>query len=656
MLNIYGFFHFNLAFSSIEEEAHSDIIEKCYLPLLDFIEQNNVPFGIELSGYTLEKINELCPEWVTKFKYLHKKGLVDLIGCGYAQIIGPLVPSKITEENLKIGNLIYKEYLAIEPKIALINEQAYSKSLADLYIESGYDSIIMEWNNPYKANNEWKKNWKFQPQHTISQNNKKITTIWNDTIAFQKFQRYIHGEVCLGEYISFIKSQNSENIRNFPIYGSDIEVINYRPGRFDTETKFKDGEEWIRMKNLFDELKELPEISLIKPSEVVSSHNSKNAYNLLNFTNAEYPIVVKKQPKYNISRWAVTGRNDININTRCWKTYEHLKKSHTYSILEWKELCYLWSSDFRTHITQKRWKAFEHRLSKFEESTFNKELKKLTPPSKKLLDDVVNDINDSDIRYEYQGNYLCISGDRITLKLNLKKGLAIYEFIDKKIDKNPIFGTIEHDYFDDIAWGVDFFSGHLVYEVPGAHKITDIHEVKPKIIHYKNAIKLESLTESRIGVLKKEIYIDDLSGEVSIKYLLPSHKALTGSLRYGYVTLFTENFDQSDLHYMSHNGGKDIEGFKIHNNFDHGEPVSKLVSSSNIIGATEGLLIIGDKNKKIHIEFDKSLCASVGMVQFKSIQGRHLIRAFLSARETDDTSKIADADLKEIKYTLKVTN
>ena len=98
----------------------------------------------------------------------------------------------------------------------------------------------MEWNNPYKANNKWKKDWKFQPQYTFSQSNKKITTIWNDTIAFQKFQRYIHGEVCLDEYISFIKSHNTENIRNFPIYGSDIEVINYRPGRFDTETKLKD--------------------------------------------------------------------------------------------------------------------------------------------------------------------------------------------------------------------------------------------------------------------------------------------------------------------------------------------------------------------------------------------------------------------------------
>ena len=30
----------------------------------------------------------------------------------------------------------------------------------------------------------------------------------------------------------------------------------------------------------------------------------------------------------------------------------------------WKELCYLWSSDFRTHITEKRWTAFCARLAR----------------------------------------------------------------------------------------------------------------------------------------------------------------------------------------------------------------------------------------------------------------------------------------------------
>ena len=46
-------------------------------------------------------------------------------------------------------------------------------------------------------------------------------------------------------------------------------------------------------------------------------------------TDGANPIIVKKQPKYNISRWAVTGKSSQKINTLCYKflkTKSHLSK------------------------------------------------------------------------------------------------------------------------------------------------------------------------------------------------------------------------------------------------------------------------------------------------------------------------------------------
>ena len=37
-------------------------------------------------------------------------------------------------------------------------------------------------------------------------------------------------------------------------------------------------------------------------------------------------------------------------------------KLQEYDFNKFKELCYLWSSDFRTHITKKRWNDFIKRL------------------------------------------------------------------------------------------------------------------------------------------------------------------------------------------------------------------------------------------------------------------------------------------------------
>ena len=51
-LLLYNFFHLNLAYSAIEEEDRALVVEKCYWPLLRLARKRNLPFSIELSGYT----------------------------------------------------------------------------------------------------------------------------------------------------------------------------------------------------------------------------------------------------------------------------------------------------------------------------------------------------------------------------------------------------------------------------------------------------------------------------------------------------------------------------------------------------------------------------------------------------------------------------
>ena len=125
-LLLYQIFHLNLAYSSIPEKDLPTVIKDCYWPLLNLIEDLDVKIGIEASGYTLEKIKEIDPSWIRELKSLIKTKNCEFIGSGYAQIIGPLVPAKVNEQNLSIGNKVYKDILEIKPEIAYINEQVYS--------------------------------------------------------------------------------------------------------------------------------------------------------------------------------------------------------------------------------------------------------------------------------------------------------------------------------------------------------------------------------------------------------------------------------------------------------------------------------------------------------------------------------------------------
>ena len=168
---------------------------------MDLIDRHKLPIGIEAPAYTLEVINGFDPQWIAVLRRLCDQRLVEFIGSGYAQIIGTLVPGRVNVANLRIGNSVYEHLLGFRPKIALVNEQAFSAGLISHYLNAGYQAIIMEWNNPARFHPEWDPRWRYLPQVAIGQHNEEIPLIWNKSISFQKFQRYAHGEMELDEYI-----------------------------------------------------------------------------------------------------------------------------------------------------------------------------------------------------------------------------------------------------------------------------------------------------------------------------------------------------------------------------------------------------------------------------------------------------------------------
>ena len=127
-LHLFAFFHLNLAFSSIEEERRGEVIARCYWPLLKLAERHVI--GMEISGYTLEEIAARDPAWIARARELIAAARIELIGSGYSQMIGPLVPARVTAENLRLGLSAYQEFLGCRPRLALVGEQAYSAGLA----------------------------------------------------------------------------------------------------------------------------------------------------------------------------------------------------------------------------------------------------------------------------------------------------------------------------------------------------------------------------------------------------------------------------------------------------------------------------------------------------------------------------------------------
>jgi hypothetical protein len=655
-LKAYSFFHLNLAYSAIEEVRRPEVIEKCYWPLLRLARKFNLPFGIEASAWTLEAINEIDPHWVHELKELVTCGPCEFIGSGYTQIIGPLVPADVNVANLRIGMSRYEALLGLKPQIALVNEQAYSAGLVPLYREAGFKAIIMEWDNPARGNPDWPAEWRYHPQFAVGADGHPFPVIWNKSVSFQKLQRFVHGELELDEYLRYVDSHQGDRLRAFPIYGNDVEVFDFRPGRYMTEAPIEAESEWARLESIYAALTQTPHVELILPSRVLDLMDSEGAGNHLRLESAENPIPVKKQDKYNITRWALTGRNDLEINTQCLRVFEHLQKSGCTDESEWCALCELWSSDYRTHITEHRWRDYICRLEgaslrkgSIRIPTFSKDFENDTHSAKRGPPGL--------LQVKRERNFLKLEGARLTVWLNCLRGLAVERFIDRKHSDRSLFGTLPHGYFDDIRWAADFYTGHFTYESPGKPKVTDLSRVEPGVDSCNEKVDVYAVFKTPFGDVKKTWSIDDTQGTVTLNYEFIWSGPILGSLRLGYITLLPGTFDYGDLGFACAMGGRELEFMKLGRlDFDHGDPVSSLISARQTLPITTGFLSLGDKRTAVEMHVNRLESAATAMLSTRSIGDKFLTRAYFSLIETDDTSKPIDNFRRIFQLKIGVSN
>ncbi|MGA7711959.1 MAG: hypothetical protein WCA81_08665 [Rhizomicrobium sp.] len=613
-LQLFALFHMNIAFSSIEEEQHGEVIARCYWPLLHLAEHHG-PIGIEASGFTLETIAAHDPRWIETLKRLIASGLVEFIGAGYSQMIGPLVPARVTTANLAIGNEIYRRLLGIKPNIALVNEQAYSGGLVGLYLDAGYYALLMDWDNP-SSHHQWPAETRYHPQLAIGADGHTIGLLWTDTVAFQKLQRFAHGDITLSEYLAYIRTHRGEDQRALCIYASDAEIFDFRPGRYKTEEK-NSGGEWEKIAEALSQLSREPGCEFVLPSQLLSSKKPKQP---LRLETADCPIPVKKQRKYNLSRWAVTGRDDLAINAACESIYRGLVSGNATST-DWKELCYLWASDFRTHITPKRWDAYCDRLETAQERWCPAKPIDAPAPQGDIIDQ----------------RYFDVVTPSLTARLDRRRGLALSSV---QFGGPALIGTLPHGYFNDIALQADWYTGNSVFEAPGEHKITDLEWCEARLWQEGADTLVFGRVDTAKGPIEKTLRFHGGKSQIDFDLTFHWDDWGKGSLRIGYLTLLPAAFDLDKLFLTTHNGGKECETFCLADTIiDHGAPVSFLVSASDGLAMTEGWVELGDNRNRLRIEVDRGTAPLLGLLTHRRVGGSSFCQFALSAMELDDTSK-----------------
>lgn len=637
-------FHLNLAYSSLEAEDRSGIVERCYRPLLGLAEATGFPIAIEASGWTFERIAELDPGWIAECRDLLAEGRMEIVGSSYTQCAAPLVPADVNRWNIRLGREVYAELLGVEPRIALVPEQAYSAGVATLYAEAGYEAIVADWDNAYRSHQDWPDSHRRFPQLAVGVRG-EIPVIWSESIAFQRFQRYAHGELSLREYLAFVRGICEPGDGALLLYANDAEVFDHRPGRFAAEPTLEEAE-WDRiaagLAAIRDEALGAPGF----PSAALGLLEHLGAGNKIHLETPDQPVPVKKQDKYNIGRWAVTGRDDSSVNTRCYRIYERMRAEGCDDNPDaWRRLCALWSSDVRTHITEARWMRYLEELERAE-CDWRVSATNTTPALATI-----------ERSPESDGYLYTLRHGDLTLVVNARRGLAVHAFTDASVADVPLFGTIPHGYFETIDLGADWYSGSLVQEAPLRHKIADLNRVTPELgLLADGKPAATAVVPTELGEVVKTVVLDGDAHAVDIHYAIGWDEIPRGSLRLGYVTLLPEAFSAAQLWFATHNGGDAVTRFELADSadFDHGAPVSAIVSSRQGLGVTEGVVLIGDDRHALAIGVDQLLSKPLGLVSFRVARPGHLTRVCFSIAEEDDTRRgpIALATSREFRVSV----
>lgn len=377
-LYFYTAFHANLKFSSIPEDQYSSVLDKCYWPMLDSLKDYNFNLGFEFPASTLEIINSIDSGFIKSLSKNWHSGRCEVLGSGYSQTIFPLNPAKANLMNISQGNKVYKELLGNVPQTGYVNEQTFSSGIVGLYKEVGYQNLIIDWDNAKKFKN-FPDEYAYEPKVLLGEDGSRMNLIWNSSIAFQKFQRYAQGSISFEDYLSYLEShQSAEKDRAFLLYGYDLEIFDYRPGHGDLISTLGSDVEFQRILRLFDYINENDNYEIITPSEIVEKFKPNIEVEL---GSPQYPIITKKQEKYNVTRWAVCGRENSRINGQCYHLFNQLKKIEkinkmvnkplqgSYIDQLWLDLTNLWSSDFRTHTTDQKYMRFRNQLGAAMERT-----------------------------------------------------------------------------------------------------------------------------------------------------------------------------------------------------------------------------------------------------------------------------------------------
>jgi len=653
-LQLYGVFHANLDFSYVPRDVFPRVLRQCYWPLLRTVEDEGIPLGLELSAHTLEVVSQIDPAFVARLRTLWEDGACEVMGSGYVQAIMPLIPARVNRENLRWGNKVYEEILGRRPRLAYVNEQVYSAGLPRLYKEAGYEAILVNWDSTPMASET--PELLYRPC-VVPAGDSTMPILWHATAAYRRFQQYADGSLTIDAFLEGLLAHlPDDGERAFPLYSSDWEAFDFKPWRSQPEGFPQvDLGEMDRIRELLCLLKRRQDMEFMLPSAVISHFPDPP---VVHPESSGYPLPYKKQGLHGVARWAVGGRDAVRLNTQCHQLYQLMERVdrhvgdrgpvglHDERGALWKELCFLWNSDFRTFTTEEKDLEFRNRMG-----AARYRAERLLDTSRMRSESPVSASLSSPQRVPHRAPSVpreseTIETPSVRLRLDPQRGGTIASLTFPGIAAQPLIQSRRGHAPSLLQLDGVASPGGLALEDQQGRKLTDAHATDLLFAEAEQEhelfIPVRCWIETDLGTIWKtyHVYRDQPRVDLIVRFQWKS--VVPRFFRMGWIPLNPSAFDRETVYYATVNGGDEIERFPLRGeNVRQGEPIDALVSSRGGVGASEGWVVLGDAHKGVGFVTRPAQLYSMPLVHYEEQgPGEHEFSLTLthSLGESDDTS------------------
>lgn len=133
--------HGNLQYAEIPKQEIPTVIEKAYTPTITSLLEDDIPFGLNLTGYSLQYLPD---ELIQKIKQGIAQDLIELTGTAYTHAILPLLPLDRVQAQIQKDKEVKEETFGVTPTSFWLPELAYDPILPGILKENGYENVFID--------------------------------------------------------------------------------------------------------------------------------------------------------------------------------------------------------------------------------------------------------------------------------------------------------------------------------------------------------------------------------------------------------------------------------------------------------------------------------------------------------------------------------